>query len=53
MSAQSMGSNTNRVCSANALISVPKATLTVFVSTLADGKLAELDDALHVALSLG
>ena len=37
----------------DALVSLPKSTLTDFISTLTDSKLVELDDALRVALSLG
>ena len=37
----------------DALVSLPKNTLTDRVSTLAAEKLVELDDALRVALALG
>jgi len=37
----------------DALVSIPKATLTNFVASLQANKVVELDDALRVALSLG
>jgi mRNA interferase MazF len=37
----------------DALVSLPKSALTRFVGTLTPGRLAELDDALTVALEIG